>query len=119
MTLGQLQRAFATDYLPLLLNYIDLCGYEVSLGDAYRDPRIHGKYGEKKSYSASQSNHKVRLAIDLNLFKNGRYLTQTKDHAKFGKFWLSLSEANPEIQTSWGGQSMDGNHYSILYRGRW
>lgn len=98
------QFAFALA-LPRLLDYIHNMGYDYTLGDAYRDPRVHGEFGVKKSYSASRSYHKLRLAIDLNLFKDGAYLIDTNDYEKIGRFWESLGG-------SWGGRFEDGNHFS-------
>ena len=119
MGLGELQRAFATKLLPLLLLYVDLLGYEVTLGDAYRDERSHGKYGHKSPYGSDTSNHKLRLAINLNLFKDGKYLRSGEEHAPIGKFWLSLSDVIPGVKTAWGGPSGDPNHYSTWFRGKW
>ena len=65
-------------------------GYEITFGDAYRDPRLHGSLGEKKGYGHPKSNHKQRLAIDLNLFKDGIYLTSTEDHKPMGEKWASM-----------------------------
>lgn len=87
-------------------------GYTFTLGDAYRDPRVHGEVGEKKSYSHKNSNHKNRLAIDLNLFKDGHYLTTDFDHEPFGIYWESL---HPLCR--WGGRFKDGNHYSLEHNG--
>ena len=81
-------------------------GYEVTLGDAYRDPRVHGALGEKKSYSSSMSLHKQRLAIDLNLFRDGRYLSSTESHRPLGEWWEAQGG-------SWGGRFNDGNHYEL------
>ena len=58
--------------VPRLIRKAFRLGYEVTLGDAYRDPRC--------PYGSKDSDHHRRLAIDLNLFKNGVYLTRTKDH---------------------------------------
>lgn len=109
-TLGQKQRMFALMVAELIQHAYSL-GYEVTFGDAYRDPRVHGEVGHKKSYSSANSVHKQRLAIDLNLFKNGKYLTATEDHLELGEFWESLGG-------SWGGRFNDGNHYSIEHNGR-
>lgn len=89
-------------------------GYEVTLGDAYRDPRLHGSHGEKKGYGHRKSCHKLRLAIDLNLFLDGEYLTETEDHEKLGEWWESL---HPLCR--WGGRfsNPDGNHYSLEHNG--
>jgi hypothetical protein len=84
-------------------------GFEVTLGDAYRDPRVHGAMGERKSYSHPKSAHKVRLAIDLNLFKNGEYL-EGDEHTPLGEWWESQGG-------SWGGRFADYNHYSLEHNG--
>lgn len=36
-------------------------GYEVTLGDAYRDPRVFGALGTKQGYGHPRSAHKQRL----------------------------------------------------------
>lgn len=87
-------------------------GYEVSLGDAYRDPRVHGALGVRKSYSHPNSAHKVRLAIDLNLFRNGEFLEQSEDHRPLGEWW---EQQHPLAR--WGGRFDDGNHYSFEHNG--
>ena len=85
-------------------------GYEFTVGDAYRDARAHGAYGKKASYSSAESQHKLRLANDINLFLDGKYLTATADHKQFGDYWASL---NPDNR--WGGRWDDGNHYERKY----
>jgi len=117
--LGDKQKLF-TWCLPRLLDEIHNRGYECTIGDAYRDERAFGKFGEavknlagRLVYGRKFSCHKLRLAIDLNLFKDGEYLTTTEAHAMFGEFWEAL-----DPMCSWGGHFNDGNHYSIEYRGR-
>jgi hypothetical protein len=107
--LGDKQKLF-TRLLPRLLDKAHELGYEVSLGDAYRDPRVFGSAGESTGYGHPYSNHKRRLAIDLNLFKDGKFLTQTVDHAELGSYWESLHD-----ECVWGGRFNDGNHYSIKF----
>ena len=109
-TLGQKQRRF-TRMIGLLIEYAYQQGYELTFGDAYRDPRVHGDVGVKKSYSSANSVHKSRLAVDFNLFKNGVYLTSTEDHRELGEFWESIGG-------TWGGRFNDGNHYSLEHQGR-
>ncbi len=89
--------------LPLLILYMDSNGYEVTLGNTTA-PTNH-----------KNSLHPMKLAIDLNLFLNGKYLRSTKAHEQFGRFWKSL---HPLCR--WGGDFFkpDGNHYSVEYRGR-
>lgn len=114
MKLGDRQRLFAK-LVPRLIDKAHELGYEVTLGDAYRDPRVHGNVGEKKSYSSANSVHKDKIAIDLNLFKNGVYLTSTEDHRELGEWWEKQHEF-----ARWGGNftRADGNHYSFEYQGR-
>lgn len=112
MTLGAKQRRF-TRMIALLIEYAYQQGYELTFGDAYRDPRVHGAVGEKKSYSSANSLHKERLAVDFNLFRDGKYLTRTEDHRPLGEYWESIGG-------TWGGRfsSPDGNHYSLEHNGR-
>ena len=110
MTLGEKQRLL-TFKISLLIQWAYENGYEMTFGDAYRDPRVHGAMGEKRSYSGANSLHKQRLAVDLNLFKDGEYLTRTEDHLPLGEYWESIGG-------TWGGRFNDGNHYSMEHGGR-
>lgn len=110
MTLGEKQRKLVRMIAQLITWAYDN-GYELTLGDAYRDPRVFGNVGEQKGYGRSRSNHKIRLAIDFNLFKDGKYLTSTEDHRPLGEYWESIGGA-------WGGRFNDGNHYSLEHDGR-
>lgn len=111
LSLREKQTRFAQMVAHLIL-MADMMGFGVSLGDAYRDPRVFGAVGKKKGYGRSQSNHKIRLAIDLNLFNSdGDYLTETTDHEPLGEYWESIGG-------SWGGRFNDGNHYSLEHEGR-
>lgn len=83
-------------------------GYSVRIGDVFRDPRVHGVLGEKLAYGHKSSAHKLKLAADLNLFLDGKYLTSDEDHEPFGIYWESL---HPLCR--WGGRFNDGNHYSL------
>ena len=111
MRLFEKQSLFAF-MVPRLIDKAYELGYEVTLGDAYRDPRLHGSVGEKKGYGHAKSCHKMRLAIDLNLFKDGQYLTSTDDHRELGEWW----ERQHEL-CRWGGRFNDGNHYSMEHEG--
>jgi hypothetical protein len=97
MTLRQKQSKFALMVAELILWAHDQ-GYELTFGEAWRigDPRLHGK----------------RLAIDLNLFINGKYQTSTEAHRPLGEKWKRMGG-------SWGGdfKKPDGNHYSLEHGG--
>lgn len=90
--------------VPRLIDKAFEMGFEVTGGDWNRDTRVHGQYGQKKGYGASKSKHKLKLAIDLNLFRDGIYLTKTEDHQLLGEWWESVGGI-------WGGRFNDGNHY--------
>ena len=111
MTLGQKQRLFARLVAELIEWAYDQ-GYEIALGDAFRDPRVHGQHGEEGGYGRKNSCHKLKLAIDLNLFKDGEYLDKTSDHAFLGQYWEQL-----HCLCVWGGKFNDGNHYSLEHNG--
>ena len=98
MTLRQKQSKFAR-MVALLIQFAYQQGYELTFGDAWANS------GHKKD-----SNHYIRLAIDLNLFRNGRYLRSTKSHLPLGEFWESIGG-------TWGGRFDDGNHYSLEHQG--
>ena len=110
-TLGAKQRRF-TRMVGRLIEHAYAQGYELTVGDAYRDPRVFGIHGERLagSYSAAYSNHKLRLAIDLNLFRDGKYLTTDEAHAPLKDYWESIG----------GGARIpgDANHYSLEHEGR-
>jgi len=96
MTLRQKQSKFVRMIADLIL-FAYFSGYELTFGDAYAST------GHSKN-----SFHYKRLAIDLNLFKDGNYLPNTEDHKPLGKFWESIGG-------TWGGRfkNPDGNHYSL------
>jgi hypothetical protein len=110
MTLGAKQRKFTRMIAELILWAYDQ-GYEITVGDAYRDPRLHGAVGVKQGYGAPSSCHKLRLAMDLNLFRDGKFLTATEDHRPLGEKWESMGG-------TWGGRFNDGNHYSLEHEGK-
>lgn len=63
-----------------------------------------------KTSGGSLSLHPDKLAIDLNLFKDGHYLSSTEAHRPLGEWWESIGG-------TWGGRFNDGNHYSLEHRG--
>lgn len=103
MSLVNTQAEFAVCVARLILRAYQL-GYQVTFGDAYRDPRV--------TYGHPNSVHRKRLAVDLNLFKDGKYLSATEDHKVLGEWWKSQHPL-----ARWGGDFEDGNHYSFEYEG--
>lgn len=86
--------------LAMLILKAESLGYNVTLGP----PQAKHMEG---------SLHYCSLAMDLNLFQDGTWLTRTVDHLPLGLYWESLGG-------SWGGRfnQPDGNHYSFSYGGK-
>lgn len=100
MTLREKQSLFARKIAVLKLLAYEM-GYELTEGDYYRDPRV--PYGHKKSL------HRFRLAADLNLFKNGKWLNDGTGHDELHDIWDKIGGA-PRIEN-------DLNHYSFAHYG--
>lgn len=104
--------------LPRLIDKAHELGFECTEGDAFRDPRVHGAVGVKMSYSHPKSAHKLKLAFDLNLFRDVDgdgvldYLETTERHRPLGEWWEKQHEL-----CRWGGRFGDGNHYSLFHDG--
>jgi len=113
-SLGDKQRLFSR-LLVRLLRYAHRCGYEVRFAEAYRTPE-QAKLNAAKGSGIANSLHCDRLAIDLVVDLNGRWLQRTEDYAKLGAYWKNL---HPLCR--WGGDfgsRPDGNHFSIGHAGR-
>lgn len=97
--------------LPRLLDEIYNSGYSCTLGECHRPPEMVEIYAARGSGSTS-SVHPLKLAIDIHLFRNDKYLEDTLSHKPLGNYWKSLHP-----YTRWGGDfpRPDGNHYSIVY----
>ena len=112
MKLGQKQELFSS-FLPILIIKAHDLGFDVRVGDLFRDPRVHGAYGEKVGYSSAYSMHKLKLAVDLNLFINNVLKVKTSDFQVLGEWWEQQHEL-----CRWGGRFKDGNHFSLTHDGR-
>ncbi len=98
-SLGQRQRRF----LPLVAKLIDYAyaqGYELTAGEGYRTPEqaaLNAQHGS----GIANSLHTLRLAVDLQLFKDGNYLTDSEAYRPLGEFWKTL---DPDC--AWGGSAI-------------
>jgi len=113
MTLGEKQRVFAFNVGRLIV-WANAQGYQVTLGEAYRTPE-QAALNAAKGSGISNSLHTQRLAIDLNLFRDGAFLSDSEDHRPLGEYWKLMYPDN-----RWGGDfsKPDGNHYSMTHEGR-
>jgi hypothetical protein len=115
-----LQEEFAQSIARLIQKASQL-GYGVTFGEAWRTPEQAALNAKKldavgNPVGTSNSLHMDRLAIDLNLFKDGRYITDDEGHSMLGIWWKALGPAY-----RWGGDfrpRQDPNHYSISPDGK-
>ena len=133
MTLGERQELF-TNTLWKLLARMNTLGFQARLKEVLRPDLIALVYGydEAKCLKAAnllqpefpdmanaihriskvngstRSVHLEALAADIDLFRNGVYLSSGVEHADFGKWW----EAQHPL-CCWGGRFGDPNHYSV------
>ena len=113
-TLRQKRSRFGRN-LVLLLQYVELRGYEYTLGEIVRGA-AQAAANAASGAGIARSLHLDGLAADINLFKDGVYLEETSAHLIFGQFWKSLGADH-----RWGGDfkpKPDGNHYSLEHEGR-
>ena len=122
MGVRTLQSIFVSN-IAILVRYAYSLGYELTFGDAYRDPLLakinSGKYGLIERVTnlitwiarrgSKNSLHCRRLAMDFNLFRNGKYLSTTEAHRELGRYWESLNKFNRS-----GIRFNDGNHYEMV-----
>ncbi len=112
MTLSQKQQKLSVLVAKLIL-WAHEKGYGLTFGEAYRPPEQAALNAQKGS-GISNSLHTKRLAVDVNLFINGTYQTDSAAYQPLGDYWKTL---DPEC--AWGGdfKKPDGNHFSLAHEG--
>lgn len=108
MTLSEKQRIFTMN-IGKLIAWAYANGFELTFGDAYRDPRL-AALNASEGKGIKNSLHTRRLAVDFNLFKESVYLAKSEAYKPLGDYWKSLEPRN-----RWGGDFKpvpDGNHFS-------
>jgi hypothetical protein len=101
MTLREKQSKFVI-MLALLIRRANALGYEMTLGCGYCKLEGHHR---------KNSCHYIRLAQDINLFKNGIWLKDGTGHDVLHDIWDGLGGA-PRIPG-------DLNHFSVEHEGRY
>lgn len=110
MTLREKQSLFVS-LVAQLIDWAYDHGYEFTFGECYRPPETAAIMAQQGK-GIKNSLHTQKLAIDLNLFKGGAFLSSTEAHRPLGEYWKSL---HPLCR--WGGDFNDGNHYSLEHNG--
>lgn len=120
--------------LARLIEYAYSRGYELTFGEAFvQSPRkvevllpttcpkckapneIHFKGYAVDRVHMPASLHQARLAVDMNLFVDGAFITNGDDPAwaALGNYWEQLDPA-----CCWGGRFKDANHFSVTFGGK-
>ncbi len=91
-------------------------GYKITEGEWWRSPETAAIYA-KQGKGVANSLHCIRLARDLNLFKDGVYLISVDDYREAGGIWKAYS--TDDYQCTWGGDfsTADAVHFSIEHNG--
>lgn len=97
MSLIKHQQEFLLDVCKLV-QYATEQGFVVTGGELWRSPEQQKIYVQTGRSKTMQSKHLNRVAIDLNIFKNGK-LCSASEITPLGDFWESLNKLN-----RWGGR---------------
>lgn len=116
MSLREKQSVFALNFAKLV-QYAYSIGYEITYGEGLRTKSQQYLYFEGfdiekigaslKLYKSTRrsktmnSKHLLKLAHDINLFKNGQIQTDAEAFKPLAKYWKSLHPAN-ESGYDWG-----------------
>ncbi|NBW52234.1 MAG: M15 family peptidase, partial [Betaproteobacteria bacterium] len=101
------QAAFLLDMCKLIQHATDQ-GFVVTGGELWRTPEQQKVYVQTGRSKTLKSKHLDRLAIDLNIFRDGK-LCSVYEIEPLGDYWESLSPMN-----RWGGRFSklkDGPHF--------
>lgn len=115
MTLLEKQQLFSVMTAKLIL-HITQMQMSCTLGEAHRPQAVADLYAEPGGVRGIKNSlHVKRLAIDINLFKNGKFLKDNMDYLAVGQWWEDQSTL--EYKLCWGGRFGDGNHFSMEHEG--
>lgn len=86
-----------------------LPGYELTGGEMWRSPEQQAFYYAKGLTKTKYSKHQDRLAIDLNVFVNGIYMSDKETFKPLAEYWKKLHPDNVSgYQWNW-----DYNHFQM------
>ena len=109
MSLVTEQAAFLLDMCKLI-QFATEQGFTLTAGELYRTPEQQEIYMKTGRSSTMNSMHLLRLAVDFNIFKDGKLVGNKATLAPLGAYWESLNPLN-----SWGGNGkklVDTPHFS-------
>ena len=114
MTLSEKQRLFAKLLGQFLVWIYEQPGHEV-VGGEWQRSKAQAEANAVSGAGIANSLHLKCLAVDLSLFTDGTYQTETPAYQALGDYWKTL---HPLCR--WGGDFKsrpDGGHFSIEHEG--
>jgi len=106
MNLSNEQWIFLQDVAKLII-YAKNAGYKLTGGELYRTSYQQREYLRTGKSKTLRSKHLRRLAIDLNIFINGKLTYEPNDIRLLGEYWERLNSKNV-----WGGSwGWDAGHF--------
>ena len=119
MRLSTKQRQF-TYNVSKLIKFAYRDGLELTFGEVWRSNDEQKRLVEVGLSKVDHSNHQDRLAVDFNLFIDGKYITDKEKYRPLGEYWETLGgrwggrfgvkESNYDTQVGW-----DAGHFE--YKG--
>jgi len=98
MGLSDKQWQFLQDIAKLIV-FADKNGYKLTAGQFWRPDELQEYYFKQGLSKTKTNRHGQRLAADLNVFFEGKYLSNDREKIKpLGVYWESLNTHN-----RWGG----------------
>jgi len=91
-------------------------GAQVTFGEFHRPTWVAAEYA-RRGLGIATSLHTQRLAVDLMLFKNGEYQTDSASYRDLANLWKVVAPPFG-ITPAAGIDFNDGNHFSCAYGGR-
>ena len=109
MTLREKQSIFLKNIAKLILWSFEN-GYELTGQELFRTQEQQDIYFKTGKSKVKYSKHQDKLAIDLNLFINGKYVTDKESFKPLAEYWRSLHHRNIS-GSDWG---WDFNHFQAF-----
>lgn len=113
MSLREKQSLFAVCFAKLIIYSTTSLGFEVTINEVLRT-QAQADANSASGAGIKNSLHLKKLAGDINIFKNGVWLTDKSDYFPLANYWKAL---NPLCR--WGGDfsKPDADHFSIEHEG--
>lgn len=119
MSLLSNQNTFALNVAQFIV-WLNANYYKATFGEAYRPQEMQDIYFKKGLTKKKYGKHQDRLAIDLNIFRDGKLLTSAQELKLVGTKWQSMNKSN-RWGGDWNGNGSthdetfeDPNHFEML-----